>query len=261
MGVLVKGFRQFYLLRFNDIRIPFKQNMTIFIAGLSLTFAPAGVGAMIKCKFLNDNHSIPIRNTVPIITVEIYHEFLGMVTLIAITVLFYNTLEARIAIILGTIISAIIYANLRYPKTLYFFKKFFRRLKSLNNLMGDGDEFQKSFNVLTSVNKMLATWALTEVSILLDLVATYLIFLSFNVSIFDFIKISQMYLTSLLLGQISFLPNGIGVTDGSFIGILAANKINLALATSLVLVTRFIGLWFKTGIGFLALKFLKTSKQ
>jgi len=257
MGVFVKGMRQYYLLNSSNIRISLKENIVIYISGLSLIFTPNGIGEMIKSKFFKDRHKIPIKKTLPIIMMELYHELLGVVTIIAVTILFYNSIEAKIALFFGSFILILIYTVLRYHKKLQSFKRFIIKIKLFERIIKGGEESQKSLYLLTSAKKMSITWLFTIVSMVFELSAIYLIFRSFGIYQLDFILESQLYLTSLLLGQISFLPNGVGITDVSFIGMLSARKLDLASATAVVLVIRFIGLWFKTSIGFIAIKIMK----
>lgn len=261
IGVIIKGIRQYYLLKFNELKISLKDSIVIFIAGLSLTFTPGGAGELIKTKFFRDKHGMQIRNTAPIVVMEKYHEFLGAITIILIGMVFYNSIPVKIALILGTVTLGIIYFNLRYKKLPQILKQFLSKIKPLRNIITTEEDSKKSFYKLTSPSKMIIAWSLTIISMLMELVAIYLIFLSFNLNQFGFILVSQIYLASLILGYISFLPNGIGITDGSFIGMLTLRNLDLAVATSVVLAVRFIGIWFKVSMGFIALKFLHIEKN
>jgi uncharacterized protein (TIRG00374 family) len=259
LGVLVKGVRQYYLLRANKIQIPIKENIIIYISGLSLIFTPGGIGGLVKTKFFKDKFKIPIKNTIPITLMELYHEFLGLVSAIAIGIIFYDFIEATIALFFGTIIVSTIYIFLRYPNITRIFRSLFSRIKILQRIIESSDESHKDLQLLTSAKVMIISWAITITSMFLELFGIYCIFLAFNIVQFNIIKESQIYLTALLFGQISFLPNGIGVADFSFIGMLISRKIDIALATSVVLIVRFISLWFKTGMGLIALKFVNNN--
>jgi uncharacterized protein (TIRG00374 family) len=261
IGVVIKGIRQYYLLRFNDLKISLKESIVIFIAGISLIFTPGGLGELIKTKFFKDGHRMQIRDTAPIVVMEKYHEFLGAITIIAVSILLYNSIEAEITLTIGVIILIIVYLNLRYKKLPQILKRFLIKIKPLQNIIASEEDSKKSFYKLTSASKMFVVWSFTIISMLFELTAIYLIFLSFNLHQFDFILVSQITLTSLILGYLSFLPNGIGITDGSYIGMLAVRKLDLAIATSVVLAIRFIGVWFKVSLGFIALKFLKVEKN
>ncbi len=253
IGICIKGVRQYFLLRANNIHISFKDNMIIFMAGMSLVFTPGGIGEIIKSKFFQDNHNVTIKDTMPIVIMEKFHEFLAYIIIIGIAIIFYNFLISQIALILGVSITTIIFINLRYEKTMKILRRYLMKIKFIRKKIENEEGFRKTFFKLTSLKNMFGGWVITTTSIFFELLAIYTIFISFDFHL-NFLLVSQVTLTSLLLGYISFLPNGVGVTDGSFIGLLTQNGITISMATALVLTIRFIGLWFKTGIGFLALK-------
>lgn len=261
VSVIIRGVRQYYILKFNQIKIPFKENLLIYLAGLSLIFTPGGIGGIVKTKFFKDDHGVPIRNTIPVVIMELYHEFLGLVVLIGITLLFYNFIESKIAFLIGICFVIAIYGSLKYQKIFDRSKKLLMKFNLFKKAMEDGEESQRSFHRLTSVKSMTVIQLLTITAMFFDLLSIYFIFLSFNIKQLNFVLESQSYLSSFLLGQMTFLPNGIGVTDVSLIGILAARKLNLALATSVVLAIRFISLWTKTGIGLIVLRFFINKKS
>lgn len=260
-AVFVKSIRQHYLLKFCKINIPFKKNVLIYIAGLSLIFTPGGIGGVVKTKFFKDDHGIPIRNTVPIVIMELYHEFLGLVIIIGITILFYDFIEAKIALVVGSLFLIFTYAVLRYQKTFLALSRFLNKINMFRSISEGGEESQKNIHILTSPSKMFTSSSITIFSMIFDLASVYLIFLAFDVNKLNFILETQTYLTAFLLGQLSFLPNGIGVTDVSFIGILVSRKLDLAVATSVVLVVRFISLWARTGMGLIILRFFVYKKD
>lgn len=255
IGICIKGMRQYFLLRANNIHISFKDNMIIFMAGMSLVFTPAGMGEIIKTKFLQDNHEVTIKNTIPIVMMEKFHEFLAYIIIIGIAIIVYNSLISQIALVLGISIIIIIFINLKNKKAMKFLRKYMMKIKFLRKKIENEKGFTETFSKLTSPKNMFGGWVISTTSIFFELLAIYIIFISFDFHL-NFLLVSQITLTSLLLGYISFLPNGIGVTDGSFIGLLTQNGVTISMATALVLTIRFIGLWFKTGIGVLALKIL-----
>jgi glycosyltransferase 2 family protein len=234
IAIFIKGIRQYYLLKTCEIKIPFKENILIYLSGLSLIFTPGGIGAVVKTKFFKDNHGVPIRNTVPVVIMELYHEFLGLVIIIAVTILFYGFIDAKIALVVGFAFVALVYAALRYHKIFISLSKYLNKMSIFQRVAEGGEETQKSLHTLTSPSKMLMSSTITVVSMIFDLLSVYFIFLAFDINKLNFILESQSYLTAFLLGQISFLPNGVGVTDVSFIGILVARKLDLALAITII---------------------------
>jgi len=143
----------------------------------------------------------------------------------------------------------------KVQKTMQFLRKYLMKIKFLREKIENEEGFRDTFLKLTNPKSMFVGWLITMSSLFFELLAIYTIFVSFDFYL-NFLLVSQITLTSLLLGYISFVPNGVGITDGSFIGLLTQNDMTISMATAIVLTIRFIGLWFKTGIGTIALKFL-----
>ena len=57
-----------------------------------------------------------------------------------------------------------------------------------------------------------------------------------------------------MLGVVSFLPMGIGVTEGSLAGFFTLQGIDLSLALTIVVFIRIFTRWIGVGLGFILLK-------
>ena len=84
--------------------------------------------------------------------------------------------------------------------------------------------------------------------------AAYVILLSFDISIIDYLEILSIYTTSILLGAVTFIPAGIGVTEGSLAGFFTLQGIDISLALTIVVFIRIFTRWIGVGLGFLLLK-------
>ena len=72
------------------------------------------------------------------------------------------------------------------------------------------------------------------------------------------LSIISSYSSSLIVGALSFIPGGLGVAEGSLIGLFSLQNIDFSEAIVIVVLIRFFTLWFSTIVGFVA---LKTSKS
>ena len=79
--------------------------------------------------------------------------------------------------------------------------------------------------------------------------------MAFDVNVLDYLTILAIYTTSILLGAISFIPGGIGVTEGSISGLFTLNGIDISTALILSVMIRVFTLWYSVGVGFISLKF------
>ena len=86
-------------------------------------------------------------------------------------------------------------------------------------------------------------------------IAVYYVLMAFDVNVLDYLTILAIYTTSILLGAISFIPGGIGVTEGSISGLFTLNGIDISTALILSVMIRVFTLWYSVGVGFISLKF------
>jgi uncharacterized protein (TIRG00374 family) len=90
---------------------------------------------------------------------------------------------------------------------------------------------------------------------ILESVAVYFVFKSFGIDFLELYNVVLAYTSSIILGVASFLPGGIGVSEGTLISLLSIQGLSLSTAITLTLFIRFFTLWYAVFVGFIALKF------
>jgi len=63
-----------------------------------------------------------------------------------------------------------------------------------------------------------------------------------------------MYSASIILGSMSMIPGGLGITEGSLASLISSQGITFSTALVLVIIIRLFTLWFGVIVGFIALK-------
>jgi uncharacterized protein (TIRG00374 family) len=86
-------------------------------------------------------------------------------------------------------------------------------------------------------------------------IAVYYTLLAFDIDILNYLKVLSIFTTSTILGAITFIPGGIGVTEGSIAGFFTLEGIHMSTALVLSVMIRIVTLWYNVSIGFIALKF------
>jgi hypothetical protein len=101
--------------------------------------------------------------------------------------------------------------------------------------------------VFTSILTTSAYW-------LLESLGVYFILLSFDINLLNYVHVIATYTSSLILGAASFIPGGLGVVEGSLVGLLNFQGVDISDAFVLVVLIRLFTLWYSVIIGFIALK-------
>ena len=101
---------------------------------------------------------------------------------------------------------------------------------------------------------MISSIALSSLFWIIEGLIVYSVLLAFNIETLVFMTTITTYTSSILLGFISFLPMGIGVTEGTLTGFLSLQGIEISLAATIVVFIRIFTRWLGVGIGFVFLK-------
>ncbi|MDH3278251.1 MAG: flippase-like domain-containing protein [Nitrosopumilus sp.] len=244
---LVKSLRQKDLLNTLGEKISYLQNMSIYMAGLSLITTPGGIGTFIKSIYLKERINVPTEKSIAIIFIERYHDLLAGTSIILVSLLLYSSTISLSLMIFSAIILGGTYLLLKSQR---IFTSFYSRLLKIKFISKNFPKVEptKSFSTLTSSKSMTKGWLFSILGWSIDSLAVYLVFLSLNVDL-GFLLTSQIYFTSLGYGVLSFLPAGIGVNEGVADFLLIRQGLDFSVASSLVILTRLSTLWFATAIG------------
>jgi|TARA_B110000495_G_C23040300_1_gene623497 uncharacterized protein (TIRG00374 family) len=254
-GLFVKSIRQYFLLKQVKITISFKENLILYFAGLSLLSAPFGVGGIVKSHFLLKNQNESISKTTPVILIERFHDALAMFCIILFFVVITNFGLINIPlIVIGStfMFLIIVLKNTRFTKKTVSKLIKIKFLKITNE---NSDDFYSSLTLLSKNNTLIVSWLIGLVGWLFDALAIYFSFLAFGLDL-DFFITTIIGFSSILLGSLSFIPGGIGVTELSFVHLLSNYDVEISLISALIIFIRFTGIWFATSIGLISMKFV-----
>ena len=253
ISLMLRSYRQKKFLESSGIKLSFLANFKICLIGMAMLVTPGGAGMLIKSHFLKKKFGLSISKTAPTVFAERYHDFLALTTILIFSLIFTFTIEAAISGVIAFVLLIIVYIIFTNNKWLKKIEKKIRKIKFFKNSFPANLEITNSVNSLKTRNSMISGWLISTILWSIDAIAIYFGFVAFNLEIGIFEAV-QIFFTALMYGTISFLPAGIGVTEGVFIGLLLSNNLELSIATSLILFIRLTTIWFYTLLGFIALK-------
>ena len=242
-----------FLLKNCEIDIPLRKSIAVFFAGVAFEITPGQIGSLIKSQLLKTSSNIPRTKTVPIIVAEKVYDLIGAIlaSIIGIIILgmdFYLIIIAILAL-------AVIFFFMFYrPASEIFFKRI-TKTKFFSKYVDNMSEFHTIIQKSTNVKAATVCILLGVTYWFIISTAAYYILMAFDVNVLDYLTVLAIYTTSILLGAISFVPAGIGVTEGSIAGLFTLNGIDISTALILSVMIRILTLWFSVCVGFIALKF------
>ena len=242
-----------FLLKNCEIHVPLKKSILVFLSGPAFEITPGQIGALVKSQILKTSSNIPRTKTVPIIVVEKVYDLIGAVlaSIIGIVIL---GMEPHLIVIAILVLVTIFFFVYYRPASEIFFKQITKRKffsKYVENISDFYEIVHKSTNVKVAticILLALTYWFMVSA-------AAYYTLIAFDINILDYLKVLAIYATSTLLGAISFIPAGIGITEGSITGLFTLNGIDVSTALILSVMIRILTLWYTVGVGFVALKF------
>lgn len=254
LAFFVRSLRQGQFLKAIGIRIGLKENVKLFLSGYSMVITPGGAGELIKSQFLKKKFGEPRSKTFPIVILERYHDLVAIVIIILFTFLVIQKWQSLTLVVFTIILLISIFIIMR-NSTL--FTKLQQKLSKISffNRFVPNLGYNDTFKILTSGKKMALG---SIISIFSWSIETLVIYLGFIAAGFDFgfLETTQMFFTAALFGGITLLPGGVGATEGSLIGFLMEEGLEISQSTSLTIFVRLTTIWFATIVGFIAANLL-----
>ncbi|SVD54109.1 uncharacterized protein METZ01_LOCUS406963, partial [marine metagenome] len=251
LGIMIKSLRQQLLYKQIEVCISFKTGILLFISGLSMIVTPGGSGELIKSYYLKKKFGYPLAKTFPTVIMERLLDLTGIAGILLIVGLLLDnySIISLMLILLSTL--SLIFASGKKKKLFNFLLSIIEKIPILKKQASSFSESYQVFGELTSGKIMTKTLGLSFFVWMTDAIMIYFIFIGFNLN-FDIIFSTFSMYSSLLLGVLTMIPAGIGVTEVSFVEILRDEGVDTATSTSLVILFRLVTIWFLTVLGFCA---------
>lgn len=258
-SIFVLALRQQILFKKININIPLKNSLLLYVSALGMVVTPGGSGELIKSYFLKKKYGYNIARSFPIVFTERFHDLIAIIIIIAFSLIFNKINEVLVLVIILGLLAILMYGAVRSQILFNSITKIMLKIPRLNKLVNKSVESYDIFYSLTSKKITFQILLISVTAWSIQSVAMYLVFIAFGLNFNIFFTTIVVY-SSVLLGAISLLPGGIGLTEFSFVSILVKEGVGLSLATSTVIMIRLVGLWFVTALGSISIKLFLSRK-
>jgi glycosyltransferase 2 family protein len=243
-----------YYLRQLGINLPAKVNRAIFISGLSMTLTPGKVGELLKSYLIKEYTGIEISKTSPIIVAERLTDAIAMIILASFGSLAYNYGRYVLLFTLVFLASGI---------ALFYFDRLFKLIIGILSRLGFLKEYIYLFENFQQNTRKLFNLKGLVFAILIGVVSWgfegFIVFLTLKALGGEISILVSLFVVSFssIIGAISILPGGLGVAEGSIMGILILWGISQEMAAATTIITRFSTLWLGVVFGITGLCFAR----
>lgn len=245
-------FKWEYYLKIIDVKLQKIDSLSIFMSGLIMSVTPGKMGELLKSYLVKQVNGTSISKTAPIVFAERATDFLSLTILALVGAYFYDY-GKNIIIVIGLIIiiGLVIVSN----------KKLFYKIVSLlsgisfisKHTLKISTAYESSSKLL-SITPLVLMTMLSIVSWGFECFGFYLILKNFGMQI-DALWAFFSYSFATIVGALSMLPGGLGVTEGSLTFMLVQKGLSEHNAFAATFIVRAVTLWFAVLVGAISVLF------
>lgn len=241
-----------YYLKILKVKITWIDSFSIFMSGLIMSVTPGKMGELLKSYLVKQLCNEPISKTAPVIFAERITDFISLVIigLIGAYVYDYGRLVVM-AVGVFFLVVIIIISNrnlalflINKLEKVNFLKK---HIQSIHNL------YESSY-ILLRPGALINMTLLSFVSWSFECFGYYIILINFGVDV-SFLWASFSYGFATIVGAISMLPGGLGITEGSLTFLLVQKNYPKDVAVASTFLIRVVTLWFAVLVGVISVSF------
>jgi len=245
-------FKWEYYLKIIDIKLHILDSLSIFMSGLIMSVTPGKLGEVLKSYLVKQVNGTSISKTAPIVFAERTTDFLSL-TIMALAGAYFYDYGKDIIILIGVIILSglIIISN---KKLFYKIISIFSNISFISNHIVKIRTAYESSSKLLSLTPLLLMTLLSIISWGFECFGYYIILTNFEIQI-DFLWAFFSYSFATIVGALSMLPGGLGVTEGSLTLMLVQKGLSGHSAFAATFIVRAVTLWFAVLVGAISVLF------
>ena len=238
-----------YYLLLVKVKIKRIDSFFIFMSNLIMAVTPGKMGELLKSYLVKEISGTPVSKTFPIIFVERITDFVSLIFITLIGAYLYNFGRE---IILGVgIFFLLVCITLSNKKIALPFLQLLEKVKFLEkHLKSIHTAYESSYSMLQPLPLLYMT-VLGIISWSLECFAYYLILINFHLQV-SFLWAAFSYGFAIIVGALSMLPGGLGITEGSLTFMLIRKNISKDIAVASTFIIRAVTLWFAVLVGIIS---------
>jgi len=232
------------------------RSLLIYLAGLSMSVTPGKVGEVLRSYLLRLSDGVPFARTAPIVVADRLSDLVALVILSLIGVSQFREYLPVVLVTLALVVAGVVV--LGTPRLARGLLALLARLPGLARLSARAEALVDSSAALLRLRRLLLLSLISVLGWGLECVGYWLILRGLVGAEASLALCTFLWSTTTLIGALSFLPGGLGATEGSLAVLVArlASGVSQAAALATTLLIRACTLWYGELVGGLALAVL-----
>jgi uncharacterized protein (TIRG00374 family) len=246
---VIRFLRWMLYLRWQSVSVPIGSSAIVFGAGLSLSITPGKLGELVKSYLLRELHGIPATQTAPVVVAERVTDLIALLILAVIGVAAYGV-QTTVVIVAGGVV-AFGLVLLAWPRPTRALIELATRPNMTRRFRQPLHDVYAGLVGLCTPSRLVVATLIAIPAWGLECIGFALIVNGFPGAHVDLGLAMMIYAATTIAGALSFLPGGLGVTEGAMTILLvkSATGVDQPTALDATLLTRLATLWFAVVLG------------
>lgn len=244
---------EFYLAKLDIRGVKKVDSFLTFLSGFVLTVSPGKVGEVFKSLVLHDTYDVPMPKTAPIVVAERVTDLIALLVLAVVGVAAYGV-QTTIVVAAGGVVGMGL-VLLAWPRPTRALIELVTRPRVTERFRDPLHQVYDGLVGLCRPSRLVLATAIAIPAWGLECIGFALIVNGFPGAHVDFGLAMMIYAATTIAGALSFLPGGLGVTEGAMTILLvkSAHGVDQPTALDATLLTRLATLWFAVVLGLVLL--------
>lgn len=247
---------QFYLRHLN-IEVPWPRSLGVFLSGFVMSVTPGKIGEVLKAYLLKCSQGVSMARTAPVVFGE---RITDLIAILLLALAGVSTIPSvRILVFVGGGVVFALVVVLSWEELCLKILGGISRFPWFRGVAQKMEDFYESIAALMKPWPLLVAGGLSLASWGMEAVAFYYILSAFSGVEAEFWVAVFIYSSSTAAGALSFLPGGLGVTEGGMIALLVktVEGVTRSVAAAATLLVRLATLWFAVLLGFATIGWMR----
>lgn len=252
MNYLARFAKWDYYLNLIGVKMKKIDSLSVFMSGLVMSVTPGKMGELLKVYLVKQLTNTPISKTAPIVFVERITDFISLMLIaLAGAYVFDYGRVIVMAVSIFFLIVVIVLSNktialplLSLLENIKFLKKF---IGNIHTAYESSYQMLRPLPLVYMILVSLASW-------FFECLGYYLILFNFGINV-SLLWGAFSYCFATIIGALSMLPGGLGVTEGSLTFMLIEKGATNQVAVASTFIIRAVTLWFAVLVGIISVTF------
>jgi len=249
----VRFYKWDYYLKLIKVKLNKIDSFYIFMSGMVMSVTPGKLGEFLKAFLVKEKTGIPMSKTSPVIIVERLTDSIAFI-IISLVGAYIFSYGMVISLIITAVLIVLIIL-LTSPKLFIYVLHYLERSSKLNKYVVKIENAYNSIQLLLKPSVLFSMTLVSVVAWFAECLGYYFILRNFGIEI-NLMWASFSYAFANIVGTVSMLPGGLGITEGSLTFLLIGKGVSKATSVTTTFIVRVSTLWFAVLVGLIALSLL-----